>query len=133
MIKPLLYLSVFIFSPIAQAENSNLGEMITDIRGQIGEAGPFLTLLSALIGLVLIFVGIMKLREHNNQARENARVYGVVIIMVGSLFTTLGSVVFVFKDTLIGTASNVNSAQSSRFDPNQDTVDSTILKFTEGD
>lgn len=93
---------------LAVAAHSDIGQVSEGIGTQLGPVAKMLLGFAILAGLTFTGAGLMKLRsaQEVNSGPGNTTKAAVILILVGGLMTTVGGVVFMAKDTMLGTNSS---------------------------
>jgi len=103
---------------VSLGANVNIGEAVTDVDGQLNSVALLVTGAAVLLGLFFVGVGIMKIKssqEAGGGQRDSSVQAALALIIVGGLLTTVGSVVFMSKDTIFGTNSGHGDGSVSQF------------------
>jgi len=102
-----LFLLLLLVVAAVSAENRDVGEMTRDVDGQLNSVSLLFTGAAIILGIVLTGAGIIKIKSAQDPQQSGGATLkqALSLIIIGGLLTTIGSVVFIAKDSLFGTDS----------------------------
>jgi len=105
----LMALSLASSAVFAVPAHTDIGAAVADVDGQLNSVALLLTGAAVLVGVFFVAIGIIKIKssqEAGGQQKDSSIQLALTSIIIGGLLTTVGSVVFISKDSIFGTNSD---------------------------
>ena len=88
-----------LFQAVSAAEAKSLGEMFKEAAADLDQIPLFLEIAFYLAGVVVFFIGVVKLKRHVDYPQQTSFAGGVVALLVGMMLIAAPSVINGLSDT----------------------------------